>query len=85
MADQPWWIARGTRVTQQEAMRLPRRASDGEIAATADLLPLVEPRYFAGLTPEDAADVLSISRATAWEEWRMARACLHRQLKDLKP
>lgn len=218
MAAQPWWIKRGTRVTQQEATRLLRLASDGEIAAAADLLPLVydelhslaqayfhseranhtlqptalvheaylrlvdqtsiewrsrnqffvvaakamrnilvdhargkgrqkrggslrhqagsakspawqevtlhaveqalgaaqggraepidmaavdealerlaaldegkarlvELRFFAGLTSEDAADVLGISRTTASEEWRMARAWLHRELKDLR-
>lgn len=204
MPDQAWWIKRGTRVTQQEATRLLQRASDGEIAAAADLLPLVydqlhalaeayfrnerdnhtlqptalvheaylrlvdqssiewksrnqffviaakvmrnilvdharmrnrmkrggdgqwqevtllaveqslaehgrsqrqldmqvldealaklarmderkaslvELRFFAGLSEVDAAEVLGISRTTASEEWRMARAWLHRELK----
>ncbi|MCI0363824.1 MAG: ECF-type sigma factor [Phycisphaerales bacterium] len=211
MPGQHWWTARGLRVTQQDATRLLRRASEGEIAAAADLLPLVydqlhslaeayfrnerlshtlqptalvheaylrlvdqtaiewksrnqffvvaakamrnilvdhartrnrakrggargahgawqeitiqaveqtladrdsltagmdmirvdevlaklarfderkaalvELRFFAGLTSEDAADVLGISRTTASEEWRMARAWLHRELKDLR-
>ena len=44
---------------------------------------LVELRFFAGLTSEDAAEVLGISRTTASEEWRMARAWLYRELKDL--
>ncbi len=43
---------------------------------------LVELRFFGGLTSEDAAKVLGISRSTAAEEWRMARAWLHKALKD---
>ena len=42
---------------------------------------LVELRFYAGLTSEDAARVLGISRSTAAEEWRMARAWLHKTLK----
>jgi RNA polymerase sigma factor (TIGR02999 family) len=45
---------------------------------------LVELRFFAGLTSEDAADVLGVSRTTASEEWRMARAWLHRELKGAR-
>lgn len=43
---------------------------------------LVELRFFAGMTSEEAAEVLDISRTTASEEWRMARAWLYRELKD---
>ncbi len=43
---------------------------------------LVELRFFAGLSEQDAADVLGIARSTASEHWRMARAWLHRALKD---
>lgn len=42
---------------------------------------LVELRFFAGLSLEDAADVLGVARSTASEDWRMARAWLHRELK----
>jgi len=42
---------------------------------------LVELRFFAGLSSEDAAGLLDISRTTAAEDWRMARAWLHRELK----
>jgi RNA polymerase sigma factor (TIGR02999 family) len=42
---------------------------------------LVELRFFAGMSSEDAAQLLGISRSTAAEEWRMARAWLHRELK----
>lgn len=43
---------------------------------------LVELRFFAGLTIEAAADILGIARSTASEDWRMARAWLHRELRD---
>lgn len=43
---------------------------------------LVELRFFAGLTSEEAADALGISRTTASEEWRVARAWLYSQLKE---
>ncbi len=43
---------------------------------------LVELRFFAGLSSDDAAKVLGISRSTAAEEWRMARAWLYRELGD---
>ena len=42
---------------------------------------LVELRFFAGLNAEDAAKVLGIARSTAAEEWRMARAWLHKELR----
>ena len=41
---------------------------------------LVELRYFAGLSLEEAADVLGVSRATAAREWAVAKAWLHREL-----
>ena len=41
---------------------------------------LVELRYFAGLSLDDAASALGISRATAAREWQMAKAWLHREL-----
>jgi RNA polymerase sigma factor (TIGR02999 family) len=37
---------------------------------------LVQLRYFAGLTMEQAADVLGISRRSAFREWRFVRALL---------
>jgi DNA-directed RNA polymerase specialized sigma24 family protein len=43
---------------------------------------LVELRFFGGLTADEAAEVLGIARSTAAEEWRMARAWLHRELRD---
>jgi RNA polymerase sigma factor (TIGR02999 family) len=41
---------------------------------------LVKLRYFAGLTGEQAAQALGISRATADRYWAYARAWLHREL-----
>jgi RNA polymerase sigma factor (TIGR02999 family) len=41
---------------------------------------IVELRYFSGLSLEETAEALHISRATAAREWAMARAWLHREL-----
>lgn len=41
---------------------------------------LVELRFFGGLTSEEAASVLNISRSTAAQDWRMARAWLTKEL-----
>jgi RNA polymerase sigma factor (TIGR02999 family) len=41
---------------------------------------LVELRFFGGLTIEEAADALAISRTQATREWRMARAWLADEL-----
>lgn len=46
---------------------------------------IVELRYFAGLSMEETARALDISRATVAREWRMARAWLERQLRDDGP
>jgi RNA polymerase sigma factor (TIGR02999 family) len=43
---------------------------------------LVELRYFAGLTLDQAAAVLGVSPATADRDWAFARAWLHRELAD---
>jgi len=41
---------------------------------------LVELRYFGGLSLDETAQVLQISRATAAREWQVAKAWLHREL-----
>jgi RNA polymerase sigma factor (TIGR02999 family) len=41
---------------------------------------VVELRYFSGLSLEETATILHISRATAAREWNMAKAWLHREL-----
>jgi RNA polymerase sigma factor (TIGR02999 family) len=42
---------------------------------------IVELRFFGGLTTEEAADVLGISRSTAKRDWNVAKAWLSRQMK----
>ena len=46
---------------------------------------LVELRFFAGLTIDEAADVLGISAATVSREWLVARAWLYARLKPASP
>lgn len=41
---------------------------------------VVELRYFSGLSLEETAEALKISRSTAAREWQVARAWLHREL-----
>jgi len=41
---------------------------------------IVELRYFAGLSEQDVADVLSVSRATVTREWRRARSWLYHRM-----
>jgi RNA polymerase sigma factor (TIGR02999 family) len=41
---------------------------------------IVELRYFGGLTEQEVADVLAISRATVTREWQTARAWLYRRM-----
>lgn len=43
---------------------------------------LVKLRFFAGFSIEQAADVLGISRASAYRLWAYARAALHCELRD---
>lgn len=44
------------------------------------LVRVVECRYFAGLTIPETADALGVSHTTVSEDWRFARAWLHRTL-----
>jgi len=43
---------------------------------------IVELRYFAGLSMEETAETMNISRSTVAREWRMARAWLRRRLSE---
>lgn len=60
-------------------------ALDDALQRLAELDPrkskLVELRFFGGLTSDEAAEVLGIARSTAADDWRMARAWLHRELR----
>jgi RNA polymerase sigma factor (TIGR02999 family) len=49
----------------------------GEDAAAAQLVRL---RYFAGLSVEQAAELVGVSRSSAYEHWAFARAWLYREL-----
>jgi RNA polymerase sigma factor (TIGR02999 family) len=42
----------------------------------------VKLRYFAGLSIEEAADMVGLSRSAACEHWAYARAWLHRRLRS---
>jgi RNA polymerase sigma factor (TIGR02999 family) len=54
-------------------------AEDSEAARIVHL------RYFAGLSVEEAAQALGISRASAYREWTFARAWLLQALSDSEP
>lgn len=41
---------------------------------------IAEMRFFAGLTVEETAEVLSVSVETVMRDWRLAKAWLHREL-----
>ncbi len=43
---------------------------------------LVKLRYFAGMTQQEAADALGVSRATADRHWAYAKAFLYSALED---
>lgn len=47
-----------------------------------DLARVVELRYFAGLSVEQAADTMEIAPRTVEKYWRAARAWLHHELSD---
>lgn len=61
-------------------------AVDQSLAALRERAPraarLVELRYFGGLSPQEAAEVLDVSASTAAREWRFARAFLAAELED---
>jgi RNA polymerase sigma factor (TIGR02999 family) len=46
---------------------------------------LVEMRYFGGLSLEESADVLRISKTSAWRDWQVARAWLYDALAASGP
>ena len=46
---------------------------------------LVKLHYFVGLSLEDAADALGVSRATAYRHWTYARAWLRHETRHLRP
>jgi RNA polymerase sigma factor (TIGR02999 family) len=81
----------GRERTEIELSDLPTRMSSDEIVALDEALQklkqedpakaqLVTLRYFGGMTIEQAAEILDISRVTAHRNWTYARAWLHQQI-----
>jgi RNA polymerase sigma-70 factor, ECF subfamily len=64
-------------------------ALDEALTALAEFDPkkakIVELRYFGGLTAEESAEVLGVSRVTVEREWRVARLWLVREMKGAAP
>ncbi len=56
-------------------------ALDGLAAEDPQAAQFVKLRYFAGLTVEEAAEVVGLSRSAAGEHWAYARAWLYRRLR----
>jgi RNA polymerase sigma factor (TIGR02999 family) len=78
-----------------ELSELPTRLKSEDLIALDEALKLLEQedpvkarlvtlRFFAGLTIEQAAEALDISRVTAHRYWVYARAWLHRKVTGLK-
>src|SRR5262245_5868509 len=76
-----------------EDAELPTKQHGFDVIAMDDLLTklagfdarksrVIELRYFGGLSLDETAQVLQISRATVDREWRTARAWLYRELTD---
>jgi DNA-directed RNA polymerase specialized sigma24 family protein len=57
------------------------RKLEGEDKPRADLVKL---HYFVGLSLEDAAEALGISRATAYRQWTYTRAWLRHEIAAQK-
>jgi len=79
-------------VTFEENMVIPGAqpanlpALDDALNALATIAPrevrVVELRFFAGLSVEKTAEVLKVSPDTVVRDWRMAKAWLHRELRN---
>ena len=67
--------------SQDDELLAVHDALDALAAHDARKAELVKLRYFAGLTIDEAADVLGISAPTAKRDWTYARAWLFRQIK----
>jgi RNA polymerase sigma-70 factor, ECF subfamily len=64
-------------------------AVDEALAALSSVSPrqtqVIELRYFAGLSEDEVAEVLRVSRRTVNRDWRIARAWLHARLSSGAP
>jgi len=54
------------------------------IAGTERMCKVVELRFFVGLTIDETAEVLGISKATVKRDWEFTRAWLHDELKKMQ-
>jgi RNA polymerase sigma factor (TIGR02999 family) len=68
--------------TSPEALLIIDDALDKLAREDAEAAQLVKLRYFAGLSIEDAAESIGISRSTAYEHWAYARARLRLELQS---
>ncbi len=75
-----------------DAIAAPRQQRAEELCALDDALQalagmdprraqVIELRFFGGLTVEETADVLNVSRQTVMRDWKLARAWLSRELR----
>ena len=75
--------------TSPESTRRDLIALDDALTALAELDPgkakIVELRYFGGLTAEESAEALGLSRVAIEREWRVAKLWLARELKGASP
>ena len=81
-----------TRIVLDDAVSFPRDEGIHVLAVDEALLDLarldaqqsriVELRFFGGLTLDETAEVLQISRSTVQREWNMAKAWLFNQLSS---
>jgi DNA-directed RNA polymerase specialized sigma24 family protein len=46
---------------------------------------VVELRFFGGLSVEETASVLNVSAETVMRDWRVAKAWLFRELRNMRP
>ena len=80
-----------TRIALDDAVSFPRDAGVDVVAVDEALFDLarldpqqsriVELRFFGGLTLDETAEVLNVSRSTVQREWNMAKAWLYNQLQ----
>jgi len=82
----------GLQVSLDEALEVKAqgvdvKALDEALTALSKLDPrksrVVELRFFGGLTVEEAADVLQISKETVTRDWQVAKTWLFRELSRL--
>lgn len=79
------WIEIADEPHQLEQMLAIHEALDRLGALDAQQARIVEMHYFAGMSVEETAAALQLSRRTVDRDWSMARAWLRRELSPAKP